>query len=124
MDRLPLPTGRPHTLQISITLGKTVQRVVTLATGTHEAAKRVGLILAHRAAGLVDLCDRDLHRAVVVGLDDAVGCAALAGDVPKFISIIVLMAGCLIVRVQGRTSPRSLRVRSPFCWWWWSASWW
>lgn len=82
---LPLAAGRPHVLQVSITLGKTVEGVVALATGTHEAAQRVRLVLASCAAGLVDLSDGDLHRAVVVGLDDAVGCAALAGDVPVYL---------------------------------------
>ena len=110
---LPLPTSRPHVLQVSITLGKTVERVVALATGTHEAAKCVALVLAGCAAVVVDLCDGDLHRAVVVGLDDTVGCAALAGDVP-----IQLVFHGQDLQMGGfnsiRTSPRSLHVRSPF----------
>lgn len=33
------------------------------------------------SAALVNLGDRDLYGSVVLGLDDAVGCTALSGDV-------------------------------------------
>lgn len=73
--------SRPDILQVTITLCKTVEGVVALAAGTDEAAHGVGLVLAGVAAVLVDLANGDLNRGVVVGLDDTVGCAALARDV-------------------------------------------
>ena len=48
---------------------------------------------------------------MVLGLDDAVGCAALAWDVPKG---FVLVQVVVEVVVGGRTSQRARRVRSPF----------
>lgn len=80
-SRLPLAAGGPHVADVAITLGEAVQGVIALATGTDEAAQSVGLVLAGVATVLVDLADGDLHGGVVVGLDDAVGGAALAGDV-------------------------------------------
>ena len=79
--QLPRPRRAPHILEVSVTLRKTVQRVITLATRTDEAAQGIGLVLAGVAAVLVDLADGDLHRGVVAGFDNAVGCAALARDV-------------------------------------------
>ena len=72
----------PDTLEEAVPLGEAVDAVVALAHCAHEAAKRVDLVLAGVAAVLVDLGDADLDGAVVLGLDDAVGRAALAGDVP------------------------------------------
>lgn len=76
-----MASSRPDVLQVSITLGKAVEGVVALAARADEAAQSVRLVLAGVAAVLVNLADGDLHRGVVVGLDDAVGCAALAGHV-------------------------------------------
>lgn len=81
-----LPASRPHVLQVTIALRQAVQRVIALAACAQKAAQSVGLVLAGVAAGLVDLGDGDLDGAVVVGLDDAVGGRALAGDVAGFIS--------------------------------------
>jgi hypothetical protein len=78
---LPLAAGGPHVADVAVTLGETVQGVIALAAGTDEAAQSVGLVLAGVAAVLVNLADGDLDGGVVVGLDDAVGGAALAGDV-------------------------------------------
>jgi hypothetical protein len=72
----------PDTLEETVPLGEAVDAVVALAHCAHEAAKRVDLVLAGVAAVLVNLGDADLDGAVVLGLDDAVGRAALAGDVP------------------------------------------
>lgn len=72
----------PDTLEVAVPLGEAVHAVVALAHRAHEAAERVDLVLAGVAAVLVDLGDADLDGAVVLGLDDAVGRAALAGDVP------------------------------------------
>lgn len=72
----------PDTLKVAVPLGEAVHAVVALAHCAHEAAKRVDLVLASVTAVLVHLGDADLNRAVVLGLDDAVGRAALAGDVP------------------------------------------
>lgn len=76
-----LSAGAPDVLEVAVTLGEAVDAVVGLAHGADEAAEGVGLGLAGVSAVLVDLGDADLNRAVVLGLDDAVGCAALAGDV-------------------------------------------
>lgn len=81
VKNLPLTAGSPHVPDVSIALGKAVEGVVALAAGTDEAAQSVGLVLAGVAAVLVNLADGDLDGGVVVGLDDAVGGAALAGDV-------------------------------------------
>lgn len=76
-----LPAGAPDTLQETVALCEPVQGVVALAHGADEAAEGIGLVLAGVAAVLVDLADADLDRGVVLGLDDATGGAALAGDV-------------------------------------------
>lgn len=71
----------PDTLEVAVPLGEAVHAVVALAHRAHEAAERVDLVLAGVAAVLVDLADAELDRCVVLGLDDAAGGAALAGDV-------------------------------------------
>ena len=76
-----LPRGRPDALEEAVALCEPVDGVVGLAHGADEAGQGVDLVLAGVAAVLVDLCDADLHRGVVLGLDDAAGGAALAGDV-------------------------------------------
>lgn len=59
-----------------------VHGVVALAHGADEAAESVNVVLAgDGTAILVNLGDRNLDGAVVLGLDDAVGGAALARDV-------------------------------------------
>jgi hypothetical protein len=63
-------------------LRQAVDGVVALAHRTDEAAEGVDVVLAgDGAAVLVDLGDRNLYGAVVLGLDDAVGSAALARDI-------------------------------------------
>lgn len=81
VDDLPLAGSGPDVLEVAIALGKAVEGVIALAAGTDEAAQSVGLVLAGVAAVLVNLADGELDRGVVVGLDDAVGGAALAGHV-------------------------------------------
>jgi hypothetical protein len=80
---LVLPGRAPHVLEEPVALGKTVQRVIALAHGADEAAQSVVDGLAGVAAVLVNLSDRDLDGRVVLGLDDAVGGAALARDVAR-----------------------------------------
>ena len=59
-----------------------VEGVVALANSTDEAAEGVDDVLAlDGTAVVVNLGDRDLDGSVVLGLDDAVGGTALAGDV-------------------------------------------
>lgn len=82
--------SRPDVLQVTITLGKAVEGVIALTAGTDEAAHRVGLVLAGVATVLVDLADGDLNRGVVVGLDDTVGCAALARDVAVGLNMLAI----------------------------------
>jgi hypothetical protein len=77
-----LSRSAPYTLQESISLSQPVERIVALAHGTNEAAKSKGVVLASVSAVLVDFSNADLDRSVVLGLDDAVGGGALAGDVP------------------------------------------
>lgn len=77
-----LSLGGPDALDDAIALHKSVEGVVALAHGTDETAEGVDVVLAlDLAAVLVNLGDRDLDGSVVLGLDDAVGGAALAGDV-------------------------------------------
>ena len=76
-----LSGSAPDVLEVAVTLSEAVDAVIRLAHGADEAAESVGLGLAVESAVLVDLCDGDLDGTVVLGLDDAVGGAALAGDV-------------------------------------------
>lgn len=80
--RRNLSLGAPDALQQTVSLRQSVQGVIALAHGTDEAAQGVDVVLAgDRAAVLVDLGDGNLDGTVVLGLDDPVGGAALAGDV-------------------------------------------
>jgi hypothetical protein len=79
--RLSLAASAPNVLQQTITLAQSVQGIVALAHGPYETAQGVDLVLAGVSAVLVDLADGNLDRGVVLGLDDAVGGAALAWDV-------------------------------------------
>jgi hypothetical protein len=74
-------TRTPHPLQEPILLRQPIQTVVALGSTPHKAAERVHLVLACVSAVLVDFADADLDGGVVFGFDDAVGCAAFAGDV-------------------------------------------
>lgn len=76
-----LSASAPDTLEETVLLGKAVQGVVALAHSPHEAAEGVGLVLASVTTVLVNLADGNLDGGVVLGLDDAVGGRALAGDV-------------------------------------------
>lgn len=72
-----------------------VEGVVALADGTDEAAEGVDDVLAlDGTAVVVNLGDRDLDRSVVLGLDDAVGGTALAGDVEVDGLALVVLHGC------------------------------
>jgi hypothetical protein len=77
-----LSLAAPDVLDEAIALGQAVQGIVGLAHGTDEAAEGVDVVLARDGtARLVNLGDGDLDGGVVLGLDDAVGGRALAGDV-------------------------------------------
>ena len=77
-----LSLAAPHILDEAVTLGQSVQGIVGLAHGADETAEGVDVVLAgDGAAGLVNLGDRNLDGGMVLGLDDAVGGRALAGDV-------------------------------------------
>lgn len=79
-----LSLGAPDALEETVSLGQSVQGVVALAHRSDEAAEGIGVVLAlNGTAVLVNLRNRDLDGAVVLGLDDAVGGAALAGDVAE-----------------------------------------
>lgn len=77
---LSLLLSTPDALQETITLCQPVEGVVALAHRADEAAEGIDLVVAGVSAVLVDLSDRDLDGCVVLGLDDAVRCAALAWD--------------------------------------------
>lgn len=79
--RLSLAASAPDVLQQSIPLRQSVQGIVALAHGSHKSAQGVDLALAGESAVLVNLANGDLDGRMVLGLDDAVGGAALAGDV-------------------------------------------
>lgn len=82
LDFSNLSLGGPDALDETVTLGQAVEGVVGLTHGTDEAAEGVDVVLAgDGTAGLVNLGDGDLDGGVVLGLDDAVGGRALAGDV-------------------------------------------
>lgn len=109
-----LSLGAPDGLDETITLSQSVQRVVRLTHGTDEAAQGVDMVLSgDGTAVLVDLGDGDLDGAVVLGLDDAVGSAALARDVAgrTTISISACLAQDLVKVLTGR---RSRHGRFPF----------
>ena len=80
INRLTGLLSGPDALEETITLGQSVEGVVALTHGADESAKGVDLVLSGVAAVLVNLADGDLDRGVVLGLDDAVGGAALAWD--------------------------------------------
>jgi len=78
---LLLPLRTPHSLQQPISLRQSIQAIIALAPTPHESTQRINLVLAGVSTVLVNLADGDLNAGVVFGLDDAVGGAALAGDV-------------------------------------------
>jgi hypothetical protein len=87
-------------------LGQPVQAVVRLAHGAYESAESVGLVVAGVAAVLVDLADADLNGSVILGLDDAAGGAALAGDVAITYSSVAIFED-----VVGRPGSKCERWR-------------
>ena len=75
-------SGRaPDRLEEAVLLCEPVEAVVRLAHGADKARDGVDLVVARVAAVLVNLADAYLHGCVVFGGDDAVCCAAFAGDV-------------------------------------------
>jgi hypothetical protein len=127
--QLSLAASAPDILQQTIPLCQSVQGIVALAHGSHEAAQGVDLALACESAILINLANRDLDRCVVLGLDNAVGGAALAGDVTvKTIEISFNSYSSRGISSQwdfglwnGRTGRRVLPCRFPswrfFCLW-------
>lgn len=83
-----------------------VEGVVALTHGADETAEGVDLVVAlDGAAVLVDLGDGDLDGTVVLGLDDAVGGAALAGDVTTGSRSSVNKIGSSGKAVEGSVRP-------------------
>ena len=119
----PLPSevlsaGTPHPLQIPIPLRQTIDAIIRLAHRPHKPAQGIHLVLVRVPPVLVHLADGDLHRGVVFGFDDAVGCAAFAGDVAvRWKEVVSSWVGCMAGDgrrvVWGRTDRRVRRVRSP-----------
>jgi hypothetical protein len=83
-DQTNLTDGVPDGLEESVALSQPVHSIVALAHGADKAAEGVDVVLAlDGTAVLVDLGDGELDGSVVLGLDDAVGGAALARDVTE-----------------------------------------
>lgn len=77
-----LTLSGPDGLDEAVALCQSVQRIVALAHSTHESAESVDVVLALDSTSvLVDLGDGNLHRTVILGLDDSVGGRAFSGDV-------------------------------------------
>jgi hypothetical protein len=107
----------PDTLEEAVLLGEPVDGVVALAHGADEAAEGVDLVVAGVATVLIDLADADLNGAVVLGLDDAAGGAALAGDVDC--AVVLALCDSNIVgeaRIGGVEIPRRCRPRQRADW--------
>lgn len=89
----------PDVLEETVTLSQTVHGIVALTHGTDETAEGIDVVLAGNGTTvLVDLGNRDLDRAVILGVDDAVGSAALAGDVAAQEEIATLVYKFVIFR--------------------------
>lgn len=104
--------GAPHLLQETGLLCQPVQRVVCLAHRPYEAAESEGGVVAGDGASISrDVGDGDLDGAVVIGADEAVGCAALARDVAMQ---ILDMEGLKMPRLSYRStsSPLSFSIVS------------
>jgi len=76
-----LAASAPHVLQQTISLCQSVQGIIALAHRSYKSAKCVNLALAGESTVLVNLSYGDLDGGMVLGLDDAVGGAALSWDV-------------------------------------------
>ncbi|KAI9172206.1 hypothetical protein HJFPF1_01699 [Paramyrothecium foliicola] len=109
-----LSLGAPDALDQAVALGQAVHGIVALAHRSHEAAEGVDVVLAgNGAAVLVNLGDRNLDGTVVLGLDDAVGGAALAGDVAgreKFQYFTPFRDGVGEIAYRSTISPRSFSI--------------
>lgn len=97
-----LSHGAPDALEESVALGQSVQSIVALTHRSHETAEGVDVVLSlDLSAVLVDLGDGDLDGGVVLGLDDAVGGAALSGDVQVHnLSLVVFHLGYLLIEIS------------------------
>jgi len=90
---LSLAASAPYVLQQTISLRQSVQGIIALAHRSYETAECVNLALAGESAVLVNLSYGDLDGGMVLGLDDAVGGAALSWDVtgnPRSVSILIV----------------------------------
>jgi hypothetical protein len=74
------------------------------------------LALACESTVLVNLSYGDLDRCVILGLDDAVGCAALAGDVAviKSVSIVSVIDATSEETHRSTSSPLSFSMFADF----------
>ncbi|KAJ2513315.1 hypothetical protein H4217_006407, partial [Coemansia sp. RSA 1939] len=60
----------PDVVQVAVSGGKTVDRIVRLAEGTDHTADSVGMEATSEAAILVNLANVDLDGRVVLGADE------------------------------------------------------
>lgn len=121
---LRLPLGRPDVLDKAVALCEAVKRIVGLTHGADKAAEGVDVVLAvDLAARLVNLGDGDLDGAVVLGLDDAVGGRALAGDVAvrregrsQYMSLFCLCDRLLQRAQSSNDRPSTVAASHPSGW--------
>jgi hypothetical protein len=113
--RLSLQASAPDVLQQTISLCQSVQGIVALAHRSYEAAEGIDLVLPGVSAVLINLSYGDLDGCVILRLDDAVGCAALAGDVTEFCQFHASLYLLSHRSLGNPTGQRVLPCRSP-CW--------
>lgn len=116
-------TASSPAILTSLLGSQTVQAVIALSLVAHEAAQReVGGASHNHTAVLVDVGDRDLHRAVVLGLNQAASGSALARNVQ--VDEVTLWSGgskgqytiyvAVLISVEQRTRSFSMMGR---VWW-------
>lgn len=82
---------RPDVLEQTVSLGESVQRVVSLTTGSDVTAKSVGgEVVWNGTALLVDVDDVKLDGSVVLSLDDSVGGRALSWNVQFDLKLLLV----------------------------------
>jgi hypothetical protein len=103
--QLSLAASAPHILQQTIPLRQSVQRVVALAHGSYKSTESIDLALTCESTILINFANGDLDGCMILGLDNAVGGTALAGDVTS--KIIGISSNSYYSR--GTSSPRCSR---------------
>lgn len=98
---------RPDVLQQTVLLSQSVQRVVSLTSGSDVTRQSVGGNLGGSSSLSVNVGNVDLDRGVVLGLDDSVRSRALSWDVQFHLMLVYVGVG-----INANMGPR-LRGRFP-----------